>query len=108
MSNYPKSARQQFCHVDRMTRIVMRQRKAVQLGIVEFAIFFALHHDRRANKVCTTHQLYERIYNGVIDCPSINVVTQTIWQTNRKLKHLGLKIVGTNRRQNSFYRLVVL
>lgn len=99
--------RHHFCHVDRKTCIVMRQRKAVHLGLVQFAIFYAIHK-LRSNKTLTTKEIYETVYRGVVNPPGLETVNVIIWTMNKKLTHLGIKIRGANRREHSFYRLVVL
>ena len=101
--------RGQFCYCDRKMRIVMRQRRAVQLSILEFAIFNALHSlDRRGNKTMTGEAIYEEMYRGCANPAGRNIISQVVRQANAKLAHLGIKIAGANRREHSFYRLVLL
>lgn len=98
-----------FCYVDRKTRIVMRQRKAVQLGFVEFAIFYALHKHTaggQPHRVMLSNALFDEAYRGVANPASRSSLGITCSNINKKLAHLGLKIVGSNHKQNSFYRIV--
>lgn len=91
--------------VDRKQCIVVRNRRAVRLGLVQFAIFDALH---RARQSLSADQLRNVVYAGVKDPALPGNLHAVIHYANRKLEHLGLKIRGTNRKQNSFYQIVAL
>jgi hypothetical protein len=97
------------CCIDRTTCIVMRSKKAVQLGYLQFAIFRTIHEARRAKRgVVRSDELYDALYNGTKNPAGRNCIPVMCGEMNKKLKHLGLKVIGVNRRQNSFYQLVVL
>jgi hypothetical protein len=85
----------------------MRQRKAVRLGLVQFAIFYALHKRRPAHSLPST-KLCDEIYDGVRNPSTLQTLRVCITNMNRKLEHLGVKIQGNNHRQNSFYQIVTL
>lgn len=89
--------------------IVVRHKRAVRLGIVQFAIFDILHRQGSLQgKYMSSRGLADEVYRGVIKSGSQNTIHTTIVATNRKLSHLGLKIRGVNRRQNSSYQIVDL
>ena len=99
------------CWVDRRTCIVVRNKRAVSLGLVQFAIFEALHkagqHSGRDKKLQADH-LADIAYNGAKNPSTRHTMHACIYYANVKLAHLGLKIRSTNRKQNSFYEIVEL
>jgi hypothetical protein len=100
---------QYICSIDRATCIVMRNKRAVRLGYLQFAIFRTIHEARRAKRALVTgEELYDALYGGCKNPAGRNSIAVMCGQMNKKLKHLGLKMQGTNRRQNSFYQIVVL
>jgi hypothetical protein len=88
----------------------MRNKKAVKLGWLQFEIFRALHEMRRDGKmsIMKSHALYDRLYHGAKNPAGRQSIPVMCANMNRKLKHLGLKVKGTNRNRHSFYQLVVL
>ena len=98
-----------ICCVDRRARIVMRNRRAVALGFVQFAIFDALHSQGAANgKQLSGDRLADAVYHGARNPSTRQTIHVCIYTMNKKLAHLGLKIRGVNRRQHSFYQIVGL
>src|ERR1700733_10931546 len=99
------------CWVDRRTCIVVRNKRAVSLGLVQFAIFEALHRQSRQPgepKKLTGDSLADIVYNGASNPSTRNTIHSTVQAINPKIQHLGLKIRGVNRKQNSFYEIVEL
>jgi hypothetical protein len=95
--------------VDRHTRIVVRNRKACQLGVLQFAIFDALHRQpSHRGKQMLGSLLMDVVYRGVASPAGRNTICVSVQQANRKLSRLGLKIRGVNRKQHSFYQIVSL
>lgn len=86
----------------------MRSKKAVRLGYLQFAIFRALHEVPTRDKKLLGSELYDRLYDGTKNPAGRNCVAVMCMQMNRKLKHLGLKVQGTNRNKYSFWQIVVL
>lgn len=97
-----------ICSIDRQTSIVMRNKRAVQLGYLQFRIFRLLHEAPTRDKKMLGSVVYEHIYNGTKDPAGRNCIAAMCSQMNRKLKHLGLKVQGTNRNKYSFFQIVVL
>ena len=99
----------QMVWVDRRACIVVRGRRAVALSILQFAIFDALHRvgDKRGKQM-PSHKLVDTIYHGVAEPSNLNTVHGTVIKLNEKLKYLGLKVQGNNRREHSFYQIVSL
>ena len=97
------------CWVDRRTCIVVRKNKAVRLGFVGFAIFEALHRQRPYDgKKLTSDTLADIVYNGTKEPGGRQHIHMSVHNLNKKLQHIGLKVRGVNRKQNSFYEIVVL
>lgn len=95
-------AKRQWWWVDRRSCIVVRGNRAVAFGVVQFAIFTALHE--AANKSLLTSKLYDRVYAGAVPAaPPTHRVAIT--KMNRKLSYLDLKVCGVARRERSFYQL---
>lgn len=95
--------------VDRHARIVIRGRKAVALSFLQFAVFDALHSvGSKHGKQMRSHALLDTIYHGVANPSNLNTVHGTVIKLNEKLKYLGLKVRGVNRREHSFYQIVPL
>jgi hypothetical protein len=95
--------------VDRHTGIVVRNHRAVRLGIVQFAVFDVLHKQGTLKgKKLSTRGLADEIYRGVKDGGTQTTMHTTIVAINRKLSHLNLRIRGVNRGANSFYQIVDL
>lgn len=102
----PKPIR--FLWVDRRTSIVVHNRRAVRLGLIQFAIFDAIHRRRDRDGQMTGNQLRDLIYHGVGNPPQNKAFTASIHYLNRKLSHVGLRVRGVNRGRNSFYQIVRL
>ena len=90
--------------IDRTTRILMRNNKAVALSINEFVVFDAIW---KAGTL-TMPTLLDKLYDGVKEPPEyangcLNVISCHL---RRKLKYVGLEMRVTNRKQHSFYRIV--
>ena len=97
--------------VDRHTGIVVRNRHAVRLSVVQFAIFDILHRQGvKGGKQMRSKALCDAVYRGVGDPPlwAMAVIYQSTLAMNRKLAHLKLKIRAVNHSNNSFYQIVVL
>ena len=97
--------------VDRRTCIVMRNHRAVHLGVVQFAIFDILHRQGvKGGKQMRSKALCDAVYRGVGNPPlwAMTVINQSVRVMNRKLAHLKLRIRAVNRSNNSFYQIVVL
>lgn len=109
-----------YCWVDRKTCIVAHKKRAVALTLMQFAIFMVLYGPKRgqprnSRRACylvpiKRADLLDEIYRGVAEPPlSIkDCLTVTVFKMNVRLKHLGLRVVGTNRGKHSSYRLVRL
>lgn len=99
----------QWFYVDRRTCIVMRYNKAVKLGVVQFAIFDALHRlGTKEGKQMPSADLCDEVYRGARNPSTMNTIHACVSSMNRKLQHVGLKVRGVNRREHSFYQIVVL
>ena len=98
-----------WCQVDRRTCIVMRQNKAVALGLVQFAIFDTLHRvGNERGRQMPSSKLCDEIYRGTREPGTLEAMRVAISGINRKLKHIGLRIRGNNHGVHSFYQIVIL
>lgn len=98
-----------FCWVDRKTCIVVRQTKAVHLSLLQFSIFNALHSVRpHEGKKLNARHLADIVYNGVRNPSTEKTLHVCVSKMNKKLAHVGLKVRGVARKQNSFYQIVLL
>lgn len=91
--------------IDRKTRIVMREHRAVALSINEFRLFDAI--DQSDCKTLTIKHVRNALYDGSIDPPvwmkgAVNGLT---FKLNRKLAHVGLNVRVINRGARTFYQL---
>jgi hypothetical protein len=97
-----------ICCIDRQTCIVIRNKRAVRLGYIQFNIFQQLHEAKKGDKKVMANALFDSIYGGAKNPPNRCTLAAICWLMNKRLRHIGLKVRGVNRRQNSFYQLVVL
>ena len=87
----------------------MHGRLAVHLGFVQFAIFDALHRQgKRKGKQLNTDALADIVYHGARNPSTKETLHVCVHNMNKKLSHIGLKVRGVNRKQNSYYQIVVL
>lgn len=102
--------KRQWWWIDPYSCVVVRGRHTVVFGVVQFAIFAALHRaeinkagGKRARSL-TTDELMDTVYHGAVPAaaPAHRVA---ITKMNRKLQRLGLRICGVNRGKHSFYQL---
>lgn len=98
--------RRPYINVDRRTCIVMRKKKAIHLGFVQFCIFEALH--KREAKRLTGDRLADIVYHGANNPSTRQTIHTCICTMNKKLAYLGLKIRGESRKSASFYELLVV
>lgn len=98
-----------FCWVDRRSCIVVRHTKAVQLGFMQFAIFNALHSVKpHEGKRLNADHLADIVYNGAVNPGTAQSMRVCIHNMNKKLAHVGLRIRSVERKNHSFYQIVVL
>jgi hypothetical protein len=98
-----------FCWVDRHSCIVIRNKRAVQLGYIQFAIFNALHSVKpHEGKKLNAKHLADVVYNGAINPSTAQTIRACVYHMNRKLLHVGLKVISIERKNHSFYQIVVL
>ena len=103
------NGRLQLCWVDRYSCVVMHGRRAAHLGFMQFAIFDALHQQgKRKGKKLSGDALADIVYAGARNPSTKGTLHVCIHNMNKKLMHIGLKIQGVNRKQNSYYQIVVL
>ena len=98
-----------FCWVDRHSCIVVRNKKAVQLGLIQFAIFEALHSVKpHEGKKLNARRLADIVYNGAINPSTAETMRVCIYNANKKLAHIRLKIRSVERKSHSFYQIVTI
>ena len=98
-----------FCWVDRHSCIVVRNKKAVQLGLIQFAIFNALHSVKpHEGKKLNARHLADIIYRGAINPSTSQTIRVCIYHANKKLAHIGLCIRCIKRKSHSFYQIVTI
>lgn len=90
--------------IDRKTRIIMRDTKAIALSINQFRMFDVIY--RAGYRGLTIAAVRNAIYDGT-DTPLTlgRGVHVTTFKLNQKLAHVGLRIRVVNRGRHTFYQL---